>query len=612
MGIGSIGSLYIGVSGLQVGQNALNTTAHNLANVDTKGYSRQQILLNDSLYVNLNMQNNNNIFQVGTGSQFSTVRTVRDTFLDVSFREETGRLGFYQARYDALSDAESYFDELEGSTFSDCIQDLWESVNQLNNESKNITYRGALVESSVALVDRANKIYQHFVDYQTNLNSEILKKVDKINTLAEQINGYNNQIMKYEASGVESANDLRDKRNAALDELSTLIDISVKENTNGVVLVSAENVQLVGADRTFKMGVAKVSEGSELLKPVWTGHGDVDVFDFSRIPNSEADTDVGQLKGLLMARGDTTPNYTNIPIAPEKPVQPNESDYSDNESYNDALTKYQEDLAQYNIDLGTYNANVDQYNSNIEPYGMANLIAEFDQLMHGIVTKINDILCPNKTVDSDITLNLADGSTYTISAGTKILDVDNAPIGNGEGNDYPGTELFSRKGVDRYTKITDENGQEYYIYNEENPDDKYSLYTVGEIEVNPDVIENYSIIPLSKQDGGENQEVLSALSSVWSEPFAKLNPNTLVDSTFKEYYQAMIDELANKANGFNKLTTTQTTTVAGLENQRQQMIGVSSDEELTNMIMYQHAYNASSRYISVVSEMLEHLIEKLG
>ena len=108
----------------------------------------------------------------------------------------------------------------------------------------------------------------------------------------------------YEASGMEQANDLRDARNLLLDELGGLAGITYKENASGVVTVMLEDYPFVTEDIVYHMDTKYVDEESGMLKPYWPCYGDVDVFSFYPLPNSAADSDLGALKGLLLARGE--------------------------------------------------------------------------------------------------------------------------------------------------------------------------------------------------------------------------------------------------------------------------------------------------------------------
>lgn len=578
--MGSMNGIYIGVSGLQVSQNALNVTSHNLANVDTDGFVRQQVVVTDFRYANLG-ENHISYLQKGLGANFAEVKQVRDIFLDKSFRLETGRGAFYQAQSDAVSEIEGYFGELQGSTFQDTMGDFWTALQELAKEPDSVVARASLTQTAVTFIERAETISNQLKDYQVNLNTQIKNQVSRINEIGDQINTLNKKIRQYESTGVENANDLRDERNNLLDELSKMINITYKENSSGVVTVTAEGVPLVSEDMAFKMDTIPVSEGSGMLKPVWVSHGNADVFDLSRAASSENNTDVGYLKGLLTARGDKQANYTDIPKR---------------ENYEtDAL----------------YNTAVLEFNNTINASPVMSVQAEFDQLIHGIVTMVNDVLSPNKEV--------------TLEDGTKayILDTENAPVGLDDDKTM-GNGLFNRKATARYTEVdslvirNDDGTLEtltgpLMLYNGEDPEDNYSLFTLGEIEVNPDIMQDLSLIPLSSNTGSGDYDVETAkkLISKWQESFSTLTPNSLTEYNFNGYYNSFISELANRGDRCITIGQNQASMVESINNERTKVTGVSSDEELTNLIKYQHAYNASARYITTVSQMLEDIVTKL-
>ena len=561
----SLGSIYLGVSGLNSSQNALNTTAHNLANVDTKGYARQQVLLRDFGYVNWG-ENHISTFQKGLGVDFQTVRQVRDVFLDKAYRQEVGREAFYDAGYQAIAEVEDLFGELEGVAFQDTIHDLWRSLQTLANEPNNIETRASFVQSAVTFIERAENISYQIKDYQVNLNIQIKDTVNRINSIGDEIKDLNHKIRAYESNGVENANDLRDQRNVLLDELGKLVSITYREDHNGVVTVNVEGVSFVSEDMVSHMDVKKANPGTDMLVPVWPSHKNAEVFNFDRIPSSEANTDIGSLKGLLLVRGDKAANYLDIPVrkSPE-----GEDEVADAE----------------------YEAKVKEYNLRIESSAIMNIQAQFDQLIHGIATTINDILCPNT--------KLADG--------TVVLDKDKAPVCiDGETR---GIELFKRKSMDRYTMSADGS----YVFNAEDESNVHSLYTIGEIEINPLILQDYANLNLSSNDGTEDydKDVIEQLLSKWQEPFATLSPNTLTYYNFSDYYNAFISDIANRGEKYYSISTNQATMVANIDNKRMEISAVSSDEELTNLIKFQHSYNAAARYVTVIDEMLEHIIKNL-
>ncbi|MCH5272759.1 MAG: flagellar hook-associated protein FlgK [Lachnospiraceae bacterium] len=577
--------IYIGVSGLKTSQNALNTTAHNIANAQTAGFVRQQTVLMDTLY---NTIGGNNIskWQVGIGVSTQVVRQVRDQFLDQAYRKESGRQGFYQVQYEAAFEMQEVLGEMEGVQFQNSIQDFWYALQELAKEPDSIVTRATLIQCGVNFIQHAENIYNQIQTYQIELNTQIRSKVDRINEIGDEIKELNKQICFYEATGVEKANDLRDTRNLLLDELGGLIDISYKEESDGKVSIRAEEVPFLLEDHVYHMDVRYISEDSEMLVPYWPAFGNVEVFSFDRSPSSIDDTDIGSLKGIILARGRKVGKFTDIPV---KPVR---EDYEDEASYEEAMANFKVAAKAYNKEINDSVIMATQ--------------SQFDQLIHGIVTTMNDILCPNKQI------MLESGETIW------VLDTEKASVGM-DSEKTMGTELFSRKSMNRYQELqevtlADGSKEWVYIYNEEDPSNNYSLYTLGEIEVNPDILKDRSKLPLSKNTntGDFDIDVAAQLLTAWQEDFATLNPNELDFNNFKSYYVALVGELGTRGEKYQTLAETQEAMLNSIDNERLNIMAVSTDEELTHLIKYQHAYNASSRYINVVSEMIEQILNTLG
>ena len=591
--MGLMSSLYTGVSGLQVSQRGLNTTAHNLSNLETEGYVRQQTLQTDSFYSNIGT-NHISYLQVGHGAAAAALTQVRDNFLDKSYRQELGRQQFYEAQYECATEMEEILGETEGVAFQDSVEELWIAMQELCKEPDSIVTRSSFIQTAVSFIERAETVYTQIKEYQLSLNSNIRNNVDRINEIADEIKRLNGEIQKYEASGMEHANDYRDQRNLLLDELGGLGDISYKEQANGVVTVLFENQMLVSEDLVYHMDTRLLENDTGMIEPYWPSFGDVPVYNFNPLPSSEANTDIGTLKGLLLVRGDKVGKHTDIPVEPDKADYTDESGYFYKDDYEEAYREYEKQVEVFNME--------------IDASAIVAVQAEFDQLIYGIVTTINDILCPNKEVIT--------------SEGEKILifDKENAPVGM-DANNTPGEALFNRKSMDRYEKTTaiiEVNGVfqevEVWKYNEEDASNNYSLFTLGEIEVNGNIMKDPSLIPLSSNDGTGDYavEICTKLMSEWQEPFSTLTPNEYKEHNFNEYYTEMIGALATRGEKFRNIYQGQETLVNSVDTQRLSVTAVSSDEELTNMIRFQQAYNASARYINVVSQMLEHLLNSLG
>ncbi|WP_026835003.1 flagellar hook-associated protein FlgK [Eubacterium xylanophilum] len=591
---GLLTSFNAGVSGLQSAQTSLNTTAHNLANATTKGYTRQQTIIADSFYKNA-FGSHGNPIQVGMGTTIVNTRQIRNSFLDDQYRMQVGKQSFYEANYSAVGELEELFGEMEGEEFVQSLNDLWVAVDNLSKEPDNIVYRSALVSQAGQFADRASILRQELVNYQNNMNQEVLAQVKDINDIVSKIRDTNILIRKYEAAG-NNANDYRDERNILLDKLGTYIDFDVTEEIDGTISILSEGDYLLSSETQFKLSTAYESEESRLLKPVRASGGDFFIrgeLNYS----AENNSDIGSLKGILVARGNREGIFTDMPQRPKRT------------DFMDATGNL--DTAAYNRALEDYGNEVGIYSSTVAPSVIMRTEAQFDQLVHEVVTLINDKLCPNKT------LTLEDGSTI------QVLDEENAPIGD-DADKSIGIELFTRRNVDRYEKVTvnaiNDEGllqtMEVYKYNEEDYNDIHTLYTASQIEVNPELEKDPSKLPLNANPktgfvDGFVSHICKSLMDEWHSGELSLDPTSLATYSFSNYYNSMIGEFATQGNVWNGIIENQEVTVKAVEDQRQDIMGVSSDEELASLLKYQQCYNASSRYITVIDQMLEHLIERL-
>ena len=562
-----MGSLYIGQSGLQTSQNALNTVAHNLSNLDTSGYTRQQVLQGDKEYNTLNRSvsavSNQ---QVGLGVTYSKVRQVRDYFLDQTYRKESGRSAFYTASYEAMTEVESILGELYGATFNDSMTDFKEAIDELAKTPTDSVVQGLVVQRAATFLESAQAVYQGLCNYQDNLNLQIKNNITKINEYGQKISELNKQIVKIEAGGVENANDLRDERNRLLDELSAMAKISYKEDSYGNITVRIEEHDFIAKDFVYEIGLYE-DDTTGFYTPFWVTdanytldangekHYDIEgaeVFNLEQTISSELNTDIGGTKAMLLARGDRRANYTDL---------------EDEETYN-------KEISQSII---------------------MNIQAEFDQLIHSMVTTINGIL-----------ESAADTSTGYLCETVVINGVET----------YQPIQLFQKKVTDGYTygTVTGEDGttQKAWVYNEEDASKTESLYTTSNLIVNPALVREPTKLGFKRPDQKDDYETAAALAECFQIENLSLNPNVSMKSSFTDYYSDLVSQIANSGSVYKSICESQEDTVEATSAAREQIVGVSSDEELTNMVKYQNAYNASSRYINVISEMLEHIINTLA
>ena len=604
------GSFYVGNSGLVNAQNAINVTANNLANVDTPGYVREQVRFSDKSYITrVNPTLRTNMQQNGLGVSVSDVAHARDIFLDKAYRRENGRSEFYSSMYNAVAYVEDILQEIDGEEFKQSVADLWKAFQEFGKDPSNSTNQSLILQKSELFLSRTTSVYSDLQKYQENINEEISDKIDRINEIGKRVNELNYEIMKVESNGLETAMTLRDERDYLIDELSGYLNIEAKENSTGQVIIKAEGVTFVDEDGFNKIGlrVKESAKGTGFYTPFW-GHlsdaakgetGYTDVFDFSMDISTEYNNDIGSIKALLYARGE---NY-------------GEYEYLDTEA--------QANFSQEFKDKYAY--------SKIDDCVVAETQAEVTYLLHKVILAMNDIMVLNKTMSADeiqaaagngaasITAYDANGKEYQITSSTKILDAENCNVGADK--KIPPEELFVRDNCERYTEVTytDQNGntQTLYVYNEEDEYDTNTLYKIGNVSINPDLLKEVTKMPVYKQNGttdsngAVDMSLGSKITAAWQQTSMVIAPDDTVPCNFEDYYDKIIDRLGISGNVYYTASQTMSATVASVDNQRQQVIGVSSDEELTNMIKYQSAYNAASRYITVISEMTDTIVSGL-
>ncbi len=548
-----MGSLYTGVSGLQTANNALNTTAHNMSNLDTVGYTRQQVSQGTRTYVTIN-KSRPAWQQIGLGVNYSQTRQVRDVFLDKNYRRESGRSAFYDVSSNVMEEIEHILGEgsEEGREFSEAMSNLWTAIEELSKDPTTSVNQNLFVTRTYEFITRAQAVYTSLSEYQDNMNQNVRKDVIKINDYAHKIEKLNESIMKVEAGDVEHANDLRDQRNHLIDELAKMGNISYVEEMSGYVSVKMEGVDLVKGGLVNEMGLYEdLTTG--FYTPYWVMLADATydkdgnkvvtkeaaeeakVFDLTRTVSSDLNTDIGSLKATLLARGDHRATYKEL------------QDYPPDANPADPKQKVE-----------------GWYDKHISQSIIMNVQGEFDQLINAVATKINGIL--------------ADASERA--------------------------ELI---GDHNYLK--DENGEPYQLFAKSIEEGEW---TVGNLMINTKLRQNPSLLTFRLADHSEDNATMEALKAAFKEKIYTLNPNVQTPVGFVDYYKSLVSQVANSGSVFRGIQESQTLATDSLSSAREQIVGVSSDEELQNMIMFQNAYNASSRYINVISEMLEHLINALG
>ncbi len=546
-------NLYVGTSGLQTSQNAMNTTAHNMANMDTEGYTRQQVSQGTRAYQTLEQKLETIAWkQIGTGVNYNNCKQVRSDFLDLSYRTESGRAAFYDVSLKALEEIEDQLQEMNGTEFADSLNNLWVSVQELGKDPCSAVTQSSFVTRANEFITRAKSVYDGLISYQENLDSTVKDMCDTINSYGDRIRELNEDIVNIESGKQEHANDLRDERNLLLDKLAEYGKIDYTEDVFGNVsvlfegstFVTTDHVNYIAVDTTLESPVgygtpyweyaAKTVDNKDGSKSVVSIDG-AKIFDLTQSISTTTNTDIGKLRSVLLARGDHNANYHDI----------------------------QEDT--------------EYYNKNIAQSVIMNVQAEFDQMVHSIMTAINDIMETAESNPAYLDSTVGDAKDFTMFVCANETDKLTYDIGD----DYPaGTVLTG--------------------------------FTIQNAQINPKLLQEPTAFTFRTIDGNEDNATTTRLKEAFTSESYTLNPNVTTRNSFITYYNSLVSQVANSGDVYNSIKEAQDQTVSSVDAAREQIVGVSSDEELEFMIMFQNAYNASSRYINVVGEMLEHLVTSLG
>lgn len=597
------GGLYVGKSGLQTSQNALNTVAHNLSNQNTTGYVRQQVAMTDTYYNTISTTKAISNSQTGDGVRYSEVRHIRDYFFDMKYREESGRYSFYETSYSTTLEIEDILGELDGAAFKDSLDGLWTAMEELSKTPSDSTYISMLVSKAASFVQNATSVYQSFIEYQDNLNLQIRDAVDEINAIGTRIDELNKKISMIETGGIEKANDLRDERDLLIDTLAGYGNITYSEDANSRVTVRFNGTDFVTDAGAYKMGLQQ-DDVTGFYTPYWEqnaikttdGNGrevlDISVahvFKLSETISTDAGTDVGGLRALLLARGDHVANFLDL---------------SNNATQKKLDALKLNSIDEYNKDPEGYEQKY--YNDNIANSLMMNIEAEFDNLVHAVVTKVNEVLADNCDPKSGYLCN-DDGTPMQLFLKGSYTPYEKI-------TDKNEIQAAKDSGAKLY-EIYDENGNgtgTYWKYVEEydasDPDSRKNLYNCANLKINQELVQTPSKLGFVKEDGSTDYSLGKQLLKAFEDAEIYINPNATKASSFENCYTEIVNQMSTMGNVFKDVYEYQQLAVEQAESNRQSVIGVSSDEELEHMIMYQNAYNAASRYINVINTLLDSVI----
>ncbi|MBP1931501.1 flagellar hook-associated protein FlgK [Ammoniphilus resinae] len=254
--------LEVGKRSLYAQQSALSTTGHNIANANTKGYTRQRVELVASRALSYpGMNNDRSPRQLGTGVDTTEITRIREGFLDDQIRGENQSLGYWQTTSDIYSKIEEVLNEPSDTGLQKLMDQFWQGWQDLAKNPESSAARAVVRERGVAVADAYGQMATSLNQLETDLSTIMEAKINQVNSIANQIRDLNGQIERLVPHGY-TPNDLYDQRDVLIDELSKLVDVKVQPGDNGIVNITAGGQTLVAG--TTAQQVAYDPNGGKL------------------------------------------------------------------------------------------------------------------------------------------------------------------------------------------------------------------------------------------------------------------------------------------------------------------------------------------------------------
>jgi len=516
--------LEVAKRGMFTQQSALYVTGHNIANANTPGYSRQRVnFVQTEPYPAASMNRPQIPGQMGTGVTAGSIERIREHFLDYQYRSEANKLGYWNTRSDAIAKMEDIMNEPSEYGLGKVMTQFWESLEDLSVNPENEGARAVVRQRGIAVAESFNYLYNSLAQIRADLGKQIKTDLLEINSILKQINDLNDQIKAIEPNGY-LPNDLYDKRDALVDELSKFFNVKVNKISSG------------GNSLDIAEGIYEIS-----------------------LVNRD-----GSTVNLVTQDGYST--FSVVPSISGDPTNPD--GYISDIQIEDALGVIST-VSPDNLAVGRVRALIESYG-----YG-----PDQDNV---------------KGYYPDMLANL-DKMAYSFAAMFNTQHQNGYGLNNSTGLDFFSMTLSGP------------------------PTEKGAAAT---IKVHSDIMNDLSNIAASSATG-ESGNGYNALNLTMIKDLQIVGGTATIPSgdpvtvpitggTVQMFYEGLIGKIGVDGQQAQRMKFNAETLAMSVEKNRQSISSVSLDEEMTNMIKFQHAYNAAARNITVIDEMLEKIINGMG
>ncbi|KJR43606.1 flagellar hook-associated protein FlgK [Candidatus Magnetoovum chiemensis] len=627
----------IGRSALVASRLGLEVTGNNIANVNNKDYSRQEVIL--EVYNPIPTS----VGTLGRGVSVKEIERHIDTYLETQLRIQNSNIGKSEIYDNVYGLVEDFFNEQKDFGLSSQMEAFFNAWNEISAEPNSDTQRATMLIEAQNLLTRAQEIEDRLIDIRSSLDEEIPAVITNINELANDILYYNREIAALEAGGLQNANDLRDKRDGLLKELSALIDINVIEDDNGQVLVQTgtrnlvdfgqsvhemdydtsnleytsitiDNIEITNNIKNGRLGALLALKNNEedgipgLLSDMRkltaaitnevniihsSGFGlNASAADFTLTDNTPATTTTGAINSLTISDyNNFTPGYYNITFtsATTYDVYRNGTLESANNTYAGSTIN----LNGMNITFSTDPANNDTFNIAATGKDL------FQPLSVYTVNQTPTTLASVSTITSaaiydrtalqykEYELTFTNATTYT------LYDIRNNTTTTGTLN-ANNSALIDGMEITFSTVPPPAAGH------------KFLISPIAEAISKADVIitdpSDVAASATSTGTPGDNNNALEIIA------LADKELSVLSSSSINDYYYTIVAKAGGLAKDAKDQLAFEQNLQDELQLKRDSLSAVSLDEEAMNLIRYQKAFEAASRLIQTADDILGILV----
>lgn len=644
----TFGGLEIGKRGLFTHQTALNTTGHNISNADNEHYARQRVTMTsmDPLYdPSLNRANAKG--QVGQGAQIAQIERIRDAFYDDQIIVAENDKNFWDTKQLYLEQMEVVFNEPSDNSLRNLSNNFWASWQELANFPADMSHREVVVERGKALATRVNDVYGKLDDLRNRANREVITEVDRLNSLAGQIRDLNERILKIEALG-DMPNDLKDKRDAALEELSKIVNVRVGRNDRDELFVFIGEQALVQGEIQRKLKTVPDPKNEGMAKVLWEhndrdlvlGGGKLlglldmrDVAIVERIDNVDAFAlNISDIVNEVHRDGFGLNGTTNKDFFHLRPLSANargsyliqnaSGNFDLNQDGSAEVTALFRVTGTNEIDA-TRRVGVDgtiTLHKNDPNNSAVRIDYSRDETMEEIIGRINDsgagvvayLNHDNQLAFKAVRADLPEGDRRTNFMIRHLEDSGELLVG------YAGVlQASGEAGAFDYRRINE-------LSKLRAPLEDLTLTPVfhpaAHMVVSDDVGRDAASVAAGRGTDRGGTGDYNTAGGIGDGSNALLIAASLKQDSHmvgrevnaEEFYNALIAKLGTESRTATDASLRLKDDLVSLNNFRQSVMGVSLDEEMSNMVQFQHAYNASARVINTMDQMLEVIINRMG